>query len=387
MFSIPFFAGLLHLILWAGLTLGPVHAQTSAVPAVGSGSVAAAPGASAVAQLPAELRAWFMRMQTAAQTANYRGTLVSSASGTMSSSRVDHYRVGDSAYETVEALDGHPQRILRHNDEVHTLWPNSRVAVIERRETLAAWTTTPQAVDPLALEHYEMRLLGNSRVAGRDAVVFALEPRDNLRYRQRLWADRESGLILRADVLQLPAPPSTAAAGAPAAPAAALSAAPPGASDPQLDAMVNSQVLISTAFSSVDIGIKPQHEAIVKALQQLQGYRILRPQQRRTTLQDEGWVLARPVAGYRLAGCVLRGMENAGGKDPVLQAVFTDGLTHVSLFVERFQPELHKSPSSAQRGATASLAQRGGEHWFTVVGDVPPRTLQLFAAALDRRSP
>lgn len=361
--------GLLLLVAVATLGAGSLQAQPAAVPNVEAGNLSSAQRARLAAELPAELKAWFMRMQAAAQTANYRGTLVSSAAGTMSSSRVDHYRVGDSAYETVEALDGHPQRILRHNDEVHTLWPQSKLAVIEKRETLAAWTTTPQAVDPLALEHYEMRLLGNSRVAGRDALVFALQPRDGLRYGQRLWADRQSGLILRADVLQVSA----------AAPATSVT--------PHEDPATSSQVLVSTAFSSVDIGIKPQHEAIVQALQQLQGYRVLRPQQRRTTLQEEGWILARPVAGYKLAGCVQRGMENAGGKDPVLQAVFTDGLAHVSLFVERFQPELHKSASAVQRGATASLAQRGGEYWFTVVGDVPPRTLHLFAAALDRRAP
>jgi sigma-E factor negative regulatory protein RseB len=30
---------------------------------------------------------------------------------------------------------------------------------------------------------------------------------------------------------------------------------------------------------------------------------------------------------------------------------------------------------------------RRGEHWITVVGDVPPTTLKLFADALDRRRP
>jgi sigma-E factor negative regulatory protein RseB len=39
----------------------------------------------------------------------------------------------------------------------------------------------------------------------------------------------------------------------------------------------------------------------------------------------------------------------------------------------------------AQQGATATLMQRRGEYWVTVVGDVPPATLKLFADALERR--
>jgi sigma-E factor negative regulatory protein RseB len=30
---------------------------------------------------------------------------------------------------------------------------------------------------------------------------------------------------------------------------------------------------------------------------------------------------------------------------------------------------------------------RRGEHWITVVGDVPAATLKLFAAAVERRKP
>jgi sigma-E factor negative regulatory protein RseB len=82
-------------------------------------------------------------------------------------------------------------------------------------------------------------------------------------------------------------------------------------------------------------------------------------------------------------------MDATGDGEPVLQVVFSDGLTHVSLFVENYQPQRHRSEMQmqAQHGATAMLTQRRGEHWLTVVGDVPLATLKLFAAALDRRRP
>ena len=312
----------------------------------------------------ADARTWLTRIHTAAHSGNYQGTLVYSAGGVLSSSRVWHYMTGEQTYERLEALDGRQQRILRHNAAVHTLWPQTKVAVIERRETPGAWSTTPQSVDPQALEQYDLRREGSTRVAGRDAVVLLLEPRDTLRYAQRLWADQATGLMLRADVMG----------------DAGVGTGTGSSTGPRA-------VLVSTAFSEVNVGVKPQPELILQLMNKLDGYRVLRPQQQRTTLDAEGWALARPVVGFRLAGCMRRGMETAGDDEPVLQAVFTDGLTHVSVFVEPYKPQRHRAEVQAQLGATATVMVRRAEHWVTAVGNVPASTLRLFTAAFERRRP
>ena len=85
-------------------------------------------------QAVAEPALWLARMHTAAATANYQGTMVFSAGGNMSSSRVWHYCVADQTYERLEALDGRQQNIVRHNDNVQTIWPQTRVAVLEKRD-------------------------------------------------------------------------------------------------------------------------------------------------------------------------------------------------------------------------------------------------------------
>lgn len=307
------------------------------------------------AGLPAaDAKAWLARIQAAAAQGNYQGTLVYSTNGAIATSRVWHYWAGGETFERLEAQDGRQQRIVRHNDLVHTLWPQTQVAVIEKRETLAGWSTTPQAVDPQALDNYVLRTEGQGRVAGRDAAVLLLQPRDALRYAQRLWADLTSGLMLRADVMS-PAAPRT--------------------------------LLESTAFTEVEIGVKPQPDQVLKLVRGLEGWRVFRPQQRRTAHEAEGWQLTKPVPGFLLAGVMRRGMESAGDGEPVLQAVFSDGLAHVSVFIEPFKPQRHRQEVQAQQGATATLMQRQGEHWITVVGDVPPATLMQFATAFERRRP
>ena len=307
---------------------------------------------------PAQAKAWLSRINLAATLGNYRGTMVFSAGGTMSSSRVGHYAVGEQVYEQLEALDGQQQRILRHNDAVHVVWPQARMRWVEKREIRAGWSTTPLEVDPRALEQYEFRHEGRARVAGREAAVILLEPRDALRYAQRLWADQATNLLLRADVI-----------GQPAGPGAPL------------------PVLESTAFSEISIGIRPQPESVLQPLHSPDGYRVVRLQQIRTTLEAEGLTITRPVTGFRLVGCVKRGMETAGSEELVLQAVFTDGLALVSLFIEAFKAQHHQEDMQVLHGATATLATRRGDDWLTVVGDVPAATLKLFAASTERRRP
>lgn len=326
----------------------------------------AAPDATDVAG-QVQARAWLTRIHSAANSGNYRGTMVFSADGTMSSSRVWHFCAADQTYEKLESLDGRQQQIYRHNDDVHTLWPQAKLAVLEKREAPAAWSTTPQTVDPRALEQYDLRREGQARVAGRQAEVFMLEPRDDLRFAQRLWADQATGLLLRADVLTAAVSVSAAAAGT--APARVT--------------------LESTAFSEVEVGIKPQPEVVLGSMRKLDGYRVLRQTQRRTQLEAEGWTLARPVAGFALVSCLARPIEQnddaARPAEPVLQAVFSDGLAHVSLFVEAYNPARHRHELQARQGATGTLTLRRKEHWFTVVGDAPMATLKRFVDALERR--
>lgn len=302
----------------------------------------------------ADARGRLVRMHTAAFERNYQGTMVYTAGGAVTSSRVAHFCVGDQSYERIEALDGRQQQILRHNDLVHTLWPQSGVMVVERREAVGPRGALMDPIDPRVLEQYEMRVEGRERIAGRDAEVFVLQPRDALRYAQRLWADVASGLMLRADVI------GTAR-----------------------------QVLESSAFSQIEIGVRAQPESVLQPLRKAASWKVLRAQHERTDLDSEGWTLARPLEGFRLTSCVRRPIEAvtdpARGGDSMLQVVFGDGLTHVSLFIERFDAARHRKDMQAQLGATATLMQRRGDFWLTAMGDVPPATLRQLLDALERK--
>jgi sigma-E factor negative regulatory protein RseB len=308
------------------------------------------------ADSPNDARGWLNRIHAAAHGQNYQGTMVFSTGGVVASSRVAHFCVGDQVFERIEALDGRQRQVYRHNDLVHTVWPDAGLAVVEKRSLQSKLPSATQSVDPRALDLYELRPEGRDRVAGRDAVVFLLQPRDAWRFAQRVWADHETGLMLRADIL--------------------------GA---------GRDVLESSAFSEVEIGVRAQPESVLQPIRKLETLRVLRPAHVPTQLEAQGWTLATSAPGFRLASCVKRPMnlrqqtDRSASTAEVLQAVFSDGLTHVSLFIEPFDAARHRRDLQAQFGATHSMAGRRGDHWVTAMGDVPPATLKLFFDALERR--
>ena len=103
---------------------------------VASRAPAQQPAVSDIAMPHAEARHWLARVQQAARSGNYEGTLVYSTGGQVTSSRVRHYSVGGQTYELPESMDGRRHRIVRHNDVVQTVWPGSQVAVVEKREKI-----------------------------------------------------------------------------------------------------------------------------------------------------------------------------------------------------------------------------------------------------------
>ena len=301
-----------------------------------------------------QARQWLLRMHNAATQRNYQGTLVVTADGTMSSSRLTHYCEGNQSFESVDVLDGQPRRVLRHNEQLLTLWPGEKVARLEQRDAVPPFPALLAGSEEQLFERYDLVDEGPGRVAGLDATVLLLRPRDSARFAQRLWAEHGSGLLLRADVIA-----------------------------------TDGRVLETSAFSDVTIGSRVKPQAVQAALKKIDGWRVERPLSQRTSLEDEGWRLKEAVAGFRERTCFRRQLDAAAGAKEqapadVVQAVFTDGLTQVSLFIEPNRAERQR-PGSAMAGATHTWMQSHGTHWITVIGDVPMATLKQFAAALERK--
>lgn len=294
---------------------------------------------------------WLARMQEASRARAYAGTFVVAAGGSLSSARIWHVCDGQQQVERVESLSGPTRSTFRRNDQVLTFLPQSHIVVVERRESLGPFAALTRAAESSVAEHYGAMTVGQGRVAGFDADVLELRPRDNWRFGYRVWSEKKSGLVVKLQTLD--------SAG---------------------------KVLEQVAFSELELDAPVSMAQLMTMMENTRGYQVEKPLALETTPSAEGWVMRQPVAGFKPGSCFRRAAAplTRPGQASTTQCVYSDGLASVSLFVEVFDPLRHARAGYWAMGATHALARRMGDWWLTVVGEVPVHTLAAFSQGLER---
>ncbi|MBC7547702.1 MAG: MucB/RseB C-terminal domain-containing protein [Polaromonas sp.] len=304
---------------------------------------------------PRSIDEWLERLHEAAKKRAYVGTFVVSSGGTMSSAKIWHVCEEGQEMERVDMLSGAPRSTFRHNDQVVTFMPERKVVRHEKRDSLGTFPQFLQANDGRIADFYAVRSGGVERVAGVEADIVTLLPKDTLRFGYRVWTERKRGLVVKLQTLDL-----------------------------------EGKVLEQAAFSELQLDAPLRMDKLVETMGKVEGYRVEKPALVKTTASAEGWSVKLPVAGFKPISCYKRpaipatgGLSVAG--DEPLQWIFSDGLASVSVFVESMDKQRQDKESTLSTGATQILVRQVNNHWITVMGEVPMTTLRLFASSIERR--
>ena len=300
---------------------------------------------------------WLLRMHEASmKKRSFIGTLVQSSREGMSSARIWHTCDGVSQIERVEALSGAPRSTIRKDDKLVTFVPELKLARVEKREGAAvggnsavAFTDLLKAGANQIPEFYTVKSLGAERIAGLDADVVQLSPRDQFRYGYRIWTERKSALVLKIQTLD-----------------------------------ATGSVLEQAAFSELQLDAPVKADKLKSMMKPAEGWKVEQTELVKTTAAAEGWALKSAVPGFKGVSCHKRG-TSASPSGETIQWVFSDGLATVSLFLEAYDKSQHTQEGTASYGATHSLFRRLNDHFMSIVGEVPPQTLRSFAASLERK--
>lgn len=365
------------LILWALLAMNYVAAQVSpgaarfatgqaqgkaasaAAETVGAmpkardaASVEANSPTPATAAESRSLNDWLMRMHEASKKRAYVGTFVVSSGAAMTSAKIWHVCEGNQQMERVEMLTGAPRSIFRHNDQVLTFMPDHKLVRSEKRESLGLFPELLESADSHIADFYKVRQEGLDRVAGVEANIVTLLPKDRLRFGYRVWTERKSGLVVKLQTLD-----------------------------------VDGKLLEQAAFSELEIDAPVKMDKLVQMMGKIEGYRVEKPVLVKTTASAEGWALKVPVAGFKSMSCYKRPVAAVNGTpagEP-LQWIFSDGLASVSIFVEPLDRQRQYRESTLSMGATQTMTRLLDPYWITVMGEVPMTTLLLFANGLEHK--
>ena len=284
---------------------------------------------------------WLERMAGAAKQLNYSGTFTYLSDQRFETMRIAHAVDASGELERLETLDGSPREVIRSNGEVRCVLPGLKTVIIDRQGSRRAFPgRLPMAVNQLG-EHYRIVKGSEGRVAGRASQIVLLEPLDGLRYGHQLWADAETGLLLKARMLD-----------------------------------EHGKVVEQFVFNDVRIGGDIDPESLKARYDAAQDWNVVNARGSDEGLGRVQWTLAEMVPGYRLVSTVKRAVT--GEAHDVLHMVYSDGLAHISVFIE---PESKGKEAGDPSGFLAAgsigvYARNYAGYRLTVLGEAPKEALR-----------
>ena len=316
-----------------------------------------------------DAQTWLKKIQSAAQRLNYSGTFVYQQENQIRTSRITHLLEGRNEREKLEILDGKPREYIRNNEEIICYVPEIRTLLVEKRVTQDVFPAILAATPAELAEHYDIRKGETGRVAGFDCQALVLQPKDNLRYGYKLWAEKSSGLLLRAQTLN-----------------------------------DRSEVVEQIAFTQLAIG-NVDRSRVKSSYPNTTGWRTENAVMSQAALT--GWTVKAIPPGFRKIREMKRMISDTPAEPAVpvssstssatpagmaaavarptqrelSQIVYSDGLAAISIFIEPVSQS--RTEGSMQQGAMNITGKRQGDFWLTIVGEVPAAAIKQVANSIE----
>jgi sigma-E factor negative regulatory protein RseB len=286
------------------------------------------------------------RMAEAMRMQAYEGTLVYAHGQELDALSLVHGAIDGVEHERLRTLSGASFEVIRMGDEVTCIWPASKRVMISQRPGDILPPKPPRGLDELP-SPYSASTEGGARMAGRDADVIHVAPRDRYRYGYRIWIDRGSDLLLRSDLLSQ-------------------------------DGKAVEQLMF-TRLEPLDSVVKAAFEPTLEGMEYMEhggggggG-----------SIESPAWRVTDLPPGFRNVAHKREAMPPRG--EAVQHSVYTDGLASVSVFIEPLGEQDDMPLKGASRmGAVHAYGMMDNDHQITVVGEVPGATVKRIARSVER---
>ncbi|MEN5244972.1 MucB/RseB C-terminal domain-containing protein [Pseudomonas atacamensis] len=288
-----------------------------------------------------EAQDWLTRLGQAEQQQSFHGTFVYERNGSFSTHNIWHRVQNGQVRERLLQLDGSAQEVVRIDGRTQCV-SGTLIAGLGDSPNAAA-----RALDPKKLKNwYDLAVIGKSRVAGRDAVIVSLTPRDQHRYGFELHLDKKTGLPLKSLLLN-----------------------------------DKGQLLERFQFTSLDTDEIPSDKDLLAD-----------PDCKPINIASDKASAAKAVQNWR-SDWLPPGFEltsssshkDAQTKTQVSSLMYDDGLARFSVFLEPLNGAT-VTDTRTQLGPTVAVSRRlttpQGEMMVTVVGEIPIGTAERIALSM-----
>lgn len=297
-----------------------------------------------------DVDAWLMKMNEAANSLDYDGVYVHVNDNHIDSLRIVHKIKEDGVYERLYALNGVPREVIRDPQRVWCFIPDKSMGVLgERPGKDSGFPGFMVSKIEELKDNYDLSVEGHDRIADRSATRISILPRDNLRYGYDLWADNETGLLLKTQLVDSKSTP-----------------------------------VEQYTFVMLKLGDDIPEDALEPMTSKTELVWHQDKQPRRTkTLNESSWDVTPLPTGYKVVKMVQRWMPMEEGV--IEQMVLSDGLGAVSVFIEPSGGGTG-SPTLDRMGAVSAYSHNRDGWQITVIGEVPLDTVEVIGNSLVKRA-
>jgi len=278
---------------------------------------------------------WLKTLAFAGHGTDFSGDFVYQHNNQVETFRISHIVAGDSEYEKVISLDGPKQEIVRHHGQTWC-YRNHKMVQVANQQGYAKFPSRllENLSDLNSL--YRVQELAREQVAGYLTQVILLQSVDNFRYSHKIWVHAETGLLLKSAVLD-----------------------------------DKKNVLEQYLFTQLKIGADADRAWLASV--QADSKALSTPKAEVPVEVKSGWGVDALPTGFVKAQEIMRPMSKKHA--PVIQMMYSDGLSAISVFIEPADDDEDDKEGLSSRGSLNLYQKVVATHLYTVVGEVPARTV------------
>ena len=283
-------------------------------------------------------------MSAADKRSNYEGIFVLRKSDKMMAMHVVHGVDDRGVWESMESLNGEARKIVRHNNEVLSIYPERKLVTVSKmRDMPRLHPILPENLDRLG-NYYTVNEVGEERIAGRNTSVLNVKPKDAYRYGYRYWLDNETRVLLKCDLLDE-------------------------------NGSIVEQMMYTAFYNHASV------PPTAFTVPELNGYTRQTLDKSSGEQVDLGWRARKMPQGFMLTQSTVR---NSGDDKRSLHLMFSDGLASVSVFIEAVENSTHRLDGSSSTGSLNAYGRQQDGVQITVMGEVPEATVVAIAESMER---
>ncbi len=288
---------------------------------------------------------WLSRMGAAVQSTSYEGTVIRIQDGKAEALKVVHTVSDGVIREKVVAQEGNGLEIIRNGNEVHCILPERKSVLIEEWDDQSTLFSTLPTSEVRIGSEYDVSVVREDRVAGRQTILLAIRPHDGYRYGHRIWLDTETAFPLQTQLIG-----------------------------------DDGSALEQVKFADISLN-KTIHASALAPSYSTEDFRWLtQPSRHNSHALETEWVSSNLPQGFRAVAT--HGETMPGSDKVVTHIMYSDGLASVSVFVEPQGEAIFEGPSKV--GGTNSYSALIDGHRVTAVGEVPALTVEQIATTMSR---